>query len=154
MLFRSGHPNTDTTTKPKVITAFYSSIEDLANAFDTPPAGVWNSYYLVASTKADSRKRESIARHKAFFIDIDVGDNKPYATKGDAAAALGQFMLAHELPAPTVVDSGRGLHVYWTLIEPIATFEWLKVAEQLKQSCIAFNFNVDAMVIEIGRAHV
>ncbi len=142
-----GHNSTDIATKAKVITAFHSSIEDLANTLENPPSGIWNTYFLVASTKSDSRKREAIARHKAFFIDIDVGENKPYASKGDAVTALNTFMQVHELPAPTIVDSGRGLHVYWTLDEAIATFEWLKIAEQLKHACLSSGFAVDAMVI-------
>ena len=127
----------------RVIQRFHTSIDELISSTETPPAGVWNTYYLVAVTRAENRKKESIQQHKAFFLDFDL---KSYPTKGEIAAVLKHFYEMFELPMPTIVDSGNGLHAYWILDEAISTFEWLKVAEHLKKVCTEHKIYADPSV--------
>lgn len=124
----------------KTIQKFHKSIEELDEATSTMPDGYWNAYYLVASAKAQNRRRESIGQHKAFFIDIDL---KQYTTKQQAAEELKRFCDIFELPMPTIVDSGNGLHCYWTLAKSVSSAEWVRVAEHLRQMCIEHKLHAD-----------
>lgn len=127
----------------RVIQRFHTSIEELIGSTESPPAGVWNTYYLVAVTRAENRKKESIQQHKAFFLDFDL---KSYPTKTEIATAIRQFYETFELPRPSIVDSGNGLHAYWILEETVTTYEWLKVAEHLKQLCVEHKIFADPTV--------
>lgn len=60
----------------RTIQRFHRTVDELVEATDNPPDGVWNTFYLVATTRTESRKRESITQHKAFFIDVDLKDYK------------------------------------------------------------------------------
>lgn len=83
------------------------------------------------------RTAQLSAFHRCLRVDLDVGAQKAatgqgYATKIDAAKALGAFNLAHSLPAPWIIDSGYGLHVYWVFDRDLTLREWLPMAEQLR----------------------
>lgn len=70
---------------------------------------------------------------KAFWADIDCGEAKAetgqgYATKQEAAQAVKRFCQATQLPVPLIVDSGSGLHCYWTLASEIPGDQWIRVA--------------------------
>ena len=73
--------------------------------------------------------------HRSLRIDIDVGANKPYASKRDALVALLQFNQTYSLPTPWIVDSGGGLHVYWTFDRDVDTADWLPLAARLRAAC-------------------
>ena len=53
--------------------------------------------------------------------------------------ALKVFCNVLKLPKPTVVDSGKGLHVYWALTAPITPDQWKHTATKLKQECNRLN---------------
>jgi hypothetical protein len=127
----------------RTIQRFHHSIDELIEVTDTTPTGVWDVFYLVATSRGENRKRESIVQHKAFFLDVDL---KEYKDKKTAFTALQNFYTALELPAPTLVDSGNGIHAYWIMSESISTFEWCRVAEHLKQLCVDSNFHADPSV--------
>jgi hypothetical protein len=93
--------------------------------------------YFGCAKYADkgNRTKNNASFFKAFWLDIDCGVGKPYATQGDGVAALQIFCAANTLPKPTIVNSGRGIHVYWTLQGTIHTPEWHVVADKLKQLC-------------------
>jgi hypothetical protein len=48
-----------------------------------------------------------------------------------------------DLPKPTIVNSGRGWHVYWPLTEPVETSKWLPVAHTFKARCKELNIIID-----------
>lgn len=124
----------------RTIQRFHRTVDELIDATSNPPDGIWNTFYLVAASRTESRKRESIVQHKAFFVDVDLKD---YKDKKIAFGALQNFYTNLELPAPTIVDSGNGIHAYWILTEAIPTFEWRRVAEHLKQLCVDSKFYAD-----------
>lgn len=116
----------------------YKSIDTAAQAAHQFDENGFNTYFAVSSFKDDSsRKADNVLHTKAMFLDIDCGEKKAaegigYATKGAAFVALKDFCKSNKLPCPTVVDSGRGLHIYWALTEAIPIVDWKPAAERLK----------------------
>lgn len=82
-------------------------------------------------------------RSKHFWLDIDCGENKPYATQADGVAALQSFCKTLGLPKPTMVNSGRGLHVYWPLTTEVTRQDWTPVAKRLKVLCHEHKLEAD-----------
>ena len=80
-----------------------------------------------------SRKRENMDAAKCLFLDLDVGkEDTKYASQGDALAALSRFLFRTGFPAPIVVSSGNGLHVYWPLKKPVPADDWRPQAALLR----------------------
>ena len=71
------------------------------------------------------------------FLDLDCGPSKEYPSQVEAIRDLRKFCSKLNLPTPLMVNSGRGVHVYWTLSKPVLLAEWLTVAERLKGMCRA-----------------
>lgn len=70
---------------------------------------------------------------KAFFVDIDCGPTKEYASKKEAVLAVHNWCKTTGFLPPTImVDSGNGIHAYWTLAEPVDKPTWQSLAENLK----------------------
>jgi len=83
------------------------------------------------------RTAENAGWAKSFYLDIDCGpdkaaEGKGYATINHALSALQKFISDVDLPLPTIIFSGGGLHVYWPLAETIPKEHWKFVADQLK----------------------
>ena len=77
------------------------------------------------------RTHANMREARAFFFDIDSGEDKPYATQNDILNALEKFLFATCLPAPFVVSSGYGIHVYWIIDTPIESVAWREPAHRL-----------------------
>ena len=89
------------------------------------------------------RKHSNMLAAKVYWLDVDAGETKPYKTQGDAIAAVIDFVTKAQLPVPTVVSSGNGLHVYWLIDNPLAPEHWLATAVQLGQLAEALDLKVD-----------
>ncbi len=117
----------------------------------------FNAYFGVAKFKTDeNRKKENVLSLKAFWLDLDCGvdkftTGKGYRTKGLAVTALERFCEATELPLPIIVDSGRGIHAYWALTEPVSRETWEQTAASLRWLCEAHELRVDRSVFEVAR---
>jgi hypothetical protein len=83
--------------------------------------------------KKPIRNQKNVAQCKTLFVDFD--PQKPddtsekkaqkYATLDEAKAALMEFCAATGFPLPNeAVESGGGLHCYWTFDTPISREEW------------------------------
>ena len=94
-----------------------------------------NIFVTPGSFEGHSRKADDCLFVKSFFIDLDVGENKEYATKGDAHTALYKLIGASGLPDPVVIDSGGGVHAYWIMDADIPKDEWKTYAEKFKALC-------------------
>ena len=98
---------------------------------------------------ADSRKASNAAGASAFWLDVDVGEEKAKSGKGyasieEAKQALPEFCMKASLPSPNyVVCSGSGLHVYWVLTDFIEREQWQATARQLKALTKAHGFLAD-----------
>ena len=99
-----------------VIQKFYSSLDAVAETAVNFDLEGRDAYFALSTFVEDTnRKAVNVRQLKTFFLDIDCGESKPYATQHPALLALREFYTKYGLPRPTVVDSGYGLHVYWTL---------------------------------------
>ena len=92
-----------------------------------------NAYFALASFKEGSEKRtqENAQWMKSFWLDLDCGPNKPFPNQAEALEALEKFRAETRLPAPTVVNSGNGVHVYWLLTHYISSANWAPIARRL-----------------------
>lgn len=90
------------------------------------------------------RTADRVTHFRCVRLDIDCGVGKDYADKHAGLQALAAFCNQYALPIPWLVDSGYGLHVYWTFDRDITVYEWLQLAQQLATACAASGFKVDA----------
>ena len=91
-----------------------------------------------------SRAGSNIRAVRSYTMDIDAGDRRAYPTTKDALAALLQFCEIVGLPEPTVVQSGNGLHVYWTLTEEVPEAEWEAHGKVLAELAAHHGLKIDA----------
>ena len=99
----------------QTVQKFYSSIDSLVETAENFDLDGYDAYYALGTfDDQNSRKADNVKQLKALFLDLDCGEGKPYPTQSDAIAALKDFCKHYVLPKPTsVVNSGRGVHVYW-----------------------------------------
>ena len=75
---------------------------------------------------------------KTFCVDVDTGNDKAadglgYLTKKDGVAALLDFVTDYNLPEPShIIDSGGGIHAYWSLDRVVTSEEWTSVSLKLQ----------------------
>ena len=123
------------------------TLESVAYQYD---GNGWDTYFALATfedaRKEKPREASNAKQMRAFFMDLDCGPTKDFATKAEAIAALRKFGKELSLPKPMLVDSGRGIHVYWVLEEPVVAEDWLPVAKALKKACAALDFGADPAV--------
>jgi len=132
----------------KVGQLFVESKDKVAErAADLVEHGV-NAYFAVASFEEGSKKRtqDNAAWMRAFWLDLDCGEGKEYATQDDALNTLPAFISAANLPEPLLVNSGNGIHVYWPLHEDISSEDWLRIAGKLKAACRLLGLKADPAV--------
>lgn len=130
----------------KVRARFADDIPSLEAHIDSMHAAGADAYYAMASFEQSDNPRRlaaNVTQLKAFWLDLDCGDNKPYPTREDAIAALGQFCADLKLPQPICINSGRGVHTYWVLPEAISKDVWLPVAKRLKEVCVERGLEAD-----------
>lgn len=138
--------------KPKEkenVTRFYTSIDELADSSLDLDARGFDSYFAlgVFAGPEKGRTAENVAVVKSFFLDIDCGEGKPYKDQTAAIVALRSFCTSTGVPNPTLmVNSGRGLHVYWVLDKGYPRDEWQPVASKLKQVCLERKLEIDPVV--------
>jgi hypothetical protein len=110
-------------------------------------------FFGVAKYESDGggRRQENVKALKAFWLDIDCGPTKDYPDQPSGMKALRKFCNHTGLPTPTIVSSGRGLHVYWALEEEITREVWEPVAARLRGVCKTQGLRVDDKVFEAAR---
>ncbi|MDV7393492.1 hypothetical protein RZS08_19110, partial [Arthrospira platensis SPKY1] len=69
-------------------------------------------YIALGSYAADERKAHNVVAMRSFFLDLDVGEGKAYASIDAALSALDAFCAETGVPPATRVCSGYGVHVY------------------------------------------
>ena len=142
------HENGEDKYKDVVRQRFANSIDVLSDQADVLQSSGFNSFFALAKFGAvkNGRYATNAIALKSFFLDLDCGAGKPYATLDDGLDALKNFCKATGLPKPTILRSGRGAHVYWILEEPLTKEEWKPFAEQLKTLCNQHKFDIDYAV--------
>jgi hypothetical protein len=127
---------------------FVGSIEEVEKLAAKLVQDNYNAYFALASftDPKEGRTSKNAKQFKSFFIDIDCGTGKPYADQAEGMTALKKFVKDAKLPKPTVVNSGRGVHAYWVLAEPMDRDEWKPLAEGLKLLCERHKLEADPSV--------
>lgn len=88
----------------------------------------WHVHFGINPRPLSRDKKEGdISEFLCFWVDLDVGEDKPHKTLKEAEARVATFPL----PPTRIIYSGGGLHVYWYLLEPI-TIESSDQREKLK----------------------
>ena len=115
---------------------FHDSIDEVIDAAVSLDAKGYDAYFALATfEEPNSRKVKNVKYLKSFFLDLDCGASKDYATQQAAISALQVFCKKFTFPRPTMINSGRGVHAYWALSEKIPIDDWLPAAERLKKLC-------------------
>jgi len=123
---------------------FARSLEEVEEISQALLAKQYDVYFACAKYEtSESRTVDNVKEIKAFWLDIDCGEGKPYATQGDGIDALKKFCKTLSLPKPTLVNSGRGVHVYWGLTAEISKQKWLNTAKRLKSLCNEHGLEAD-----------
>lgn len=125
---------------------FVESIDDLVTAIEDKKQHNTNVFVALSSFSGYSRKADEAQYVRSFFVDLDVGEGKGYATKQDALGALDLFLADAGLPPPVRVDSGGGVHAYWIFDTDVPATEWKPYAEKFKQVCLTHNLHIDPVV--------
>ena len=123
---------------------WWSSIADAhANALALDASGKTVFIAQASFATVESRKQTNVHRLRSFWMDIDCGEGKPYATQLDGINALRAFLTETGLPTPIVVNSGNGLYAHWPLTENILFDQWQAPARTLKSVATAYGFEID-----------
>jgi hypothetical protein len=123
---------------------FHDSLTDLKNYFEYMDAQGHTMYYAQASFRTkENRKHENALFLRNFFLDIDCGEGKPFASQGIAIQELKRFCDETGFSFPSVVSSGNGLYAHWCISQDLPAEVWRTVAKQLKTLCEAYNFKAD-----------
>lgn len=109
---------------------------------------VWNAdkvdYRTGQKGAWSQRTADNMLASRALFFDLDVGSEPgKYASQRDALIGLGLFLTKAKLPIPTMISSGRGIHVYWHLHEELPRDEWRKLAWHMRLLAEHFGLMVD-----------
>jgi hypothetical protein len=108
---------------------------------------VWSPTKINYHTKKQGdwvyRTQSNVKSLRTLFLDIDAGAEKSYTSQEDVIEALKDFCKITGMPKPTLVNSGYGIHVYWTLTDAVPRAEWRATAEKLKNACVVLNLHAD-----------
>jgi hypothetical protein len=123
-----------------------ATLDDLFNRITERSKRRENVYFAVG-VYGESRTANAAADKKALYLDLDCGEGKGFADKKEAITELARFCKASGMPLPNIiVDSGHGIHSYWTLTNPIPISQWHPMADRLKQLCVEHEFAADQAI--------
>jgi len=128
--------------------SFVKTLEEIDGVVDGLVSQGYDAYFGCAKylDEEDGRTAKNAKWFKSFWLDLDCGEGKPYETQAAAIDALKLFVQTSGLPKPTIINSGRGIHVYWPLTEVIGYNDWKPAAEAFKKFCAAYNLHADPAV--------
>ena len=94
--------------------SFHADLRMLARSATTLAPS--HDVYVGVASRRDTTDgtKANLAWTGAVFAELDVGEGKPYATLTAAYEAVRRLPLRPSM----VIESGRGLHLYWLLKEP------------------------------------
>ncbi len=122
---------------------WFQSFTEMADYALLPRSPEIAVYHACASFISERRTAANAAGARSFWIDLDVGEKKPYATAKQAGAALLDFCASISIPVPFLVFSGNGLHAYWIMERPLSAVAWVNYAEKLKALCAQHGLRAD-----------
>jgi hypothetical protein len=123
---------------------FVDDNDQLAEEVKRIDAAGHDAYFALSGFGPDdSRAQANVVAVRVFWLDLDCGPGKGYATKQDALKALARFKEELKLRTPWVVDSGNGIHSYFLMSADMKPAEWKAIALLLKLACQKYGLNVD-----------
>lgn len=133
---------------------FYRTLDEVQKQAENLVNSGQDAFFALGKFKTnENRKVINCDMMQAFFLDIDCGESKiapdkngrikGYVDQQAGMAALKQLCSTLKLPKPTIVNSGRGWHVYWPLTEPVEREKWLDAAHTFKARCLDSGFHID-----------
>ena len=136
---------------------FFKTLDEVQEHAESLVARGCDAFFALGKFKTDEdRTALNCGEMQAFFLDIDCGESKVipdaagrvngYIDQPAGMAALKQLCKTLSLPKPTIVNSGRGWHVYWPLTEPVDREKWLDAAVTFKSVCLSSGFHIDQNV--------
>lgn len=130
------------------VPTFHQTLDELQTRGDELAAQKIDAYFALATftVPADGRKADNADSLRSFFLDIDVGPGKPYPDQVTAAQALREFVVDTGMPKPILVNSGRGLHAYWPIADPVPAAQWKVLAKSFKRLCAMRELRFDPVV--------
>lgn len=131
---------------------FFDTVEAFEAALPRLDKGTNQVYFFVGSLKENvgvgkgckPRAEENILGYKTLWMDVDTGKPNSHATVPEAAAKLKEFFEAVNWPAPMVVSSGNGLHMYWPLMQMISIEQWRAIAPAILAAATHVGLKIDA----------
>ncbi len=121
------------------------SREDVVRYADKFRKKKCNIYFAVGSFTGQ-RTADDCTYKRALYIDLDCGPEKPYADKESGITSLISFCDSHFTRPNILVDSGNGIHAYWTFKNDITVESWLPMATALKELCEVHGLQADPTV--------
>lgn len=106
-----------------------------------------NNEVVVDGKTKWQRKQEQATWFKALALDLDIGQDKPYATQREGWVAMQAALAAIGMPMPMVISSGRGIHCYWPLTQVIERDHWVKASTALRVALAENNVEIDTTKI-------
>lgn len=120
-----------------------------AKALELDATGKGDVYFAVAGFReAGSRRAVNACALRSSLLDLDTAELKgegkaPYVYRHEALSELERFCFELALPAPIVVSSGYGFHVYWPMDADLTPAEWRETAHALKRACDTWGLKAD-----------
>lgn len=112
--------------------------------------GVFAGHHTVDKVTGKTkytRQQVQATEFKALALDLDVGEDKPYADQLSGLAALTDAVAALGLPSPMLISSGKGVHAYWPLVVPLKTAHWVRLSVALRLALESQSVKVDTSKI-------
>lgn len=111
--------------------------------------GAFRAPFVMGAKAGQPIKQVRVQRNvralKSFWMDLDVdpANDKKYPDQLTACKAAIAFCDALKLPYPMFVNSGWGVHIYWSLDHEIIPEQWQPIADTLKQLAAASDLHAD-----------
>lgn len=102
--------------------------------------------YFATGSFTEHRTANECVNKRALYLDIDCGPGKLYSDKKTAVKELFSFCDEHFCRPTILVDSGGGIHAYWTFSHEISSQDWLPLAGALKERCELYGLAADPTV--------
>lgn len=121
----------------KVQNRFAQTLDELEEIIEALKDEEKNVFVAMSTFTGYSRKSDSAAYARSFYIDLDVDPEnaKKYRDKEQALEALADFIQITKLPPPVRTDSGGGVHAYWLFDQDIPIAEWKRYVTKFKALC-------------------
>ena len=131
--------------KPYFRHKVFDSVEQFCASLDKVNFTQYNYYFCISTLRSHSievkgkdrvRVQQNAMYTRCFVLDVDIRPEKEgfYADMDSALQGVQDVCDAFNIPQPTIVNSGFGLHVYWPMADGIDSELWTKAARKLKRA--------------------